>query len=268
MLRGSRPASITSALKQTGRSRAVGYLRVSTKKQGKDGVGLEAQRSALQDYVRENGFVLSAVFEDVESGRGPKVLETNKGLLDALKAARHHKCSLLVHDLGRVARSVEVLTAISRSGVSIISVGDGVLLDPGTLAARAAYHQAVGERISRETRKALQELKRSGRKLGNRTNLAEAQRRGALQNKIKADERVERIAEVIQKAGDPELMTAAQVVDLLNSKGILTGRGAVWTVPAVQRPLRAARKLLAEERDVQQEEEQEDMKAHELWGRF
>ena len=80
-------------------SKFIGYYRVSTKKQGESGLGLEAQRSSVQDFVSRNGEMI-AEFTDIESGKS----NTRQGILDAIRMCADHGATLVVKEFSRITR--------------------------------------------------------------------------------------------------------------------------------------------------------------------
>src|SRR5713226_57787 len=93
----------------------VAYYRVSTAKQGKSGLGLEAQRSAVETYLNGGKWRIAAEFTEVESGR-----RADRPQLDAaLKAARVRRCPLVVANVSRLTRSVAFLSRLLEAGVDV-----------------------------------------------------------------------------------------------------------------------------------------------------
>ena len=80
---------------------AIAYTRVSTARQGKSGLGLEAQQSALDRFAEAEGYDLIQTFEEVETGQGADALDCRPQLAAALKAARQHKAPIIVAKLDR-----------------------------------------------------------------------------------------------------------------------------------------------------------------------
>ena len=78
----------------------VGYIRVSTARQGKSGLGLEAQRQALARFAEAEDFTVVAEFVEVETGKGSDALDRRPQLAAALAEARKHKCPVIV-EIGR-----------------------------------------------------------------------------------------------------------------------------------------------------------------------
>jgi DNA invertase Pin-like site-specific DNA recombinase len=81
----------------------IGYVRVSTSKQGKSGLGIEAQQDALKRFAEAEGFEIARVFVEVETGKGSDALERRPQLVAALAEARRKRCSVGVAKLDRPA---------------------------------------------------------------------------------------------------------------------------------------------------------------------
>src|SRR4051812_47011030 len=94
----------------------IGYLRVSTDRQGRSGLGLEAQRMALESYARSCGGTIIRTYIEVESGRNAK----RPQLQAALAHAKRSKAQLVVAKLDRLARSVAFTAALMDSGTDFV----------------------------------------------------------------------------------------------------------------------------------------------------
>ena len=121
--------------------RAVAYYRVSTSEQGRSGLGLEAQKTAVKDYIWRNGAILVAEFTEVESGK----LNSRTQLQAALKHARLTKSTLIVAKLDRLSRSmldfVSIVERARKHGWSLISLD--LNLDTST----GQFHGSSSNRI-------------------------------------------------------------------------------------------------------------------------
>lgn len=220
--------------------RAVAYIRVSTDKQGDEGIGLDAQRAAIWAHAEASGVEIIEWFQDVASGRGEKNLELRDGLKNALSMAKANDADILVDGLDRLTRHIKTMENISRVWkVSVVSVSEGHTKDPLVLASRAARAELEGDKIAERTKRALSEKKASGVRLGNHTNLPEAQKLGAASNKRRAEDKIEEIADAIRRNGWHDLSVPA-LVEALNGIGMQTSRNKPWTVSALRRPRREA----------------------------
>lgn len=225
--------------------RAVAYYRVSTEGQGESGVGLEGQKIAVTEYARRTERMIIDAFQDVLSGWGRNNLERRPGLRSAIAVAKAEQVPIIVSDVDRISRQQKTIFDIaSQEGIVIISASHGVLTSPEVLASSAARAEYERKMISLRTKDALRLKKAAGAKLGNRTNLPDAQKKGVETNIARREAIVSQIADVLVEVDQHAALKAKEVVEMLNGRGILTGHNKQWTESAIRRPLREARKLL------------------------
>src|SRR5882672_6140056 len=91
---------------------AIGYLRVSTREQGRSGLGLAAQRYAIETFGAKEGFGVKSWYQDIQTGAGKDALLMRPGLAAALKEARAARSPLLVSRLDRLSRKVLFMRAL------------------------------------------------------------------------------------------------------------------------------------------------------------
>lgn len=215
---------------------AVGYLRVSTGQQGRSGLGLEAQRTAVQAFAARESFEVSAWFTEVETGKGADALERRPKLAEALRAAKRARCPVMVAKLDRLSRDVHFISGLMAQQVEVIVTDLGRQADPFILHLYAALAEKERALISERTRAGLQAAKRRGQRLGMRLkSKAEArviQRAGAAAVAQAADKwaKVNRwaVAGALKEAGS--LLGAAR---LLNERGVATATGGAWYASSV-----------------------------------
>lgn len=161
---------------------AYPYYRVSTKRQGRSGLGLAAQRKAVEDYARANGFRLGKAYVEIESGRNNK----RPILAKALRTCEANKGTLLIATLDRLSRNVAFTSALMDSKIEfkVAKNPDATRLVLHILAA-VAEEECVNTRT--RTKNALQAAKRRGVVLGSyaRTALAERNRQATKQFSLK-----------------------------------------------------------------------------------
>ena len=220
-------------------SQAIGYTRVSTAEQGRSGLGLAAQRQAIQEFAEAQNLSIAGWHEDVQTGKGTDALAQRPGLRAALKAAKSAKGPLIVAKLDRLARNSHFITGLMESKVRFI-VTMMPTADAFTLQIYAALAEKEAAQISERTKAA---LAKSTKKLG-MAGKSKAQRRAisalAMAAKAKAaGERAESLRPQIEFAlkGGASLRTAAT---LLNERGIASPAGARWHAPSL---LKAAKRL-------------------------
>jgi DNA invertase Pin-like site-specific DNA recombinase len=139
----------------------VAYYRVSTQRQGRSGLGLEAQRKAVQDHLNGGNWRIVAEYTEVESGKR----KDRPKLADALKACRVHGAKLIIAKLDRLARNVAFVSNLMESGVDFEAV-DFPQANRLTIHILAAVAEHEAKAISERTRAALAAAKRRGVKLG------------------------------------------------------------------------------------------------------
>ncbi len=179
--------------KHTGRW--VAYYRASTDKQGKSGLGLEAQKAAVASYLNGGQWTLVGEFTEVESGRKQK---KRPRLDEALTACKKLKAKLIVAKLDRLARNVAFISALMESSVEFVAA-DMPFANRLNLHIMAAFAEHEGEQISNRTRDALAAAKARGVKLGG-PNIREAAQIGAQSNRAAADQFAANLAPLIREA--------------------------------------------------------------------
>ncbi len=217
--------------------RFVSYFRVSTKRQGTSGLGLDAQREAVRQFVGGGDFVAS--FEEVESGGR----SDRPALEAALRTCRLRNATLVIAKLDRLARSVAFVSRLMEEGVDFVAV-DNPNANRLTIHMLAAIAEHERELISQRTRAALQAAKARGVKLGNPDNGAALQKHGERARDRSIQVRVERagtraaelvtIIEDFKAAGAISLRAIAAG---LNSRCIAAPRGGDWSAGQVRRVL-------------------------------
>ena len=221
---------------------AIAYYRVSTQRQGRSGLGLEAQRTAVARFAEAEGITIAGEFSEVETGKGADALDRRPQLAAALATARKEKCPVLVAKLDRLSRDVAFIAGLMAQRVPFIVAELGTDADPFTLHLYAALAEKERRQISDRTRAALAGRKESGAKLGNPRNVSEAAAAGRQVQVSAAAEFAETVLPIIaslQKAGITSLRGIAMA---LNGRGVRTARGGRWQVSNVRNLLaRAAR---------------------------
>src|SRR5882724_8110990 len=117
---------------------AVAYIRVSTQRQGKSGLGLEAQQAALARFAEAQGYKLAQTFTEVETGKGRDALARRPQLAAAIKAAKKYKGPVVVAKLDRLSRDVHFISGLMAERVPFIVAELGPDTDPFMLHIYAA----------------------------------------------------------------------------------------------------------------------------------
>jgi len=182
----------------------ISYVRVSTARQGRSGLGLDAQRKAITAFADAEGFTLSGEFVEVETGKGADALDRRPQLAAALDVAKRKRCAVIVAKLDRLSRDVHFISGLMSRRVPFIVAELGPDVDPFMLHLFAALAEKERALISRRTKEALAAAKARGVKLGNPAQ-AEA-------NKAAAQTRAADLAPFLRK--HPELSDRALAAEL------------------------------------------------------
>lgn len=214
--------------------RYVAYYRVSTQRQGRSGLGLEAQRRAVIDRLCDGGELL-AEYTEVESGRRtdrPKLTE-------ALSACRLHRAVLIIAKLDRLARNVAFVSTLMEAGVEFQAC-DFPSANRLTIHILSAVAEHEARAISERTRAALAAAKARGAILGGArgragtcTDLAKA--RAA--RTAKANQRALDLTPTIRSLQADGNTSLASIAAGLNARQIVTARGSPWSASQVRRIL-------------------------------
>jgi DNA invertase Pin-like site-specific DNA recombinase len=214
----------------------VAYYRVSTDRQGKSGLGLEAQEADVMNWLNGGQWDLLESFKEQESG---KRHDNRPQLRAALELCRKRKATLVIAKLDRLTRNAAFLGNLLESQVKFVAV-DNPNATPLTIRILAAVAQEEREQISKRTKAALAAKKARGGKLGfanpNRSGprpKAAGKARGA-----EISQEAERFAantlpviESIRKAG---IETLSGIADAMNARGIPSARGTRWYASSVR----------------------------------
>lgn len=206
----------------------VTYIRVSTAKQGKSGLGIEAQQAAIARFVEAEGCEVVGQFVEVETGKGADAIDRRPQLAAALAAARKAKAAVLVAKLDRLSRDVAFISDIMARRAPFIVAELGADADPFMLHLYAALAEKERNLIGDRTRVALAAKKAQGVKLGNRTNLGEARALGAAANAAGADTFAANVLPIVRDIKATGATTVRAIAGVLNRRGIKTARGGEW----------------------------------------
>ncbi|MBS1777017.1 MAG: recombinase family protein [Bacteroidetes bacterium] len=214
-------------------TKAVSYYRVSTDKQGESGLGLDAQKLAVQQYAKANGLSILAEYTEIESGKNNK----RPILLEAIEGCMQNNAVLLIAKLDRLGRNVAFISKLMESGIDFVAV-DNPHANKLIVHILAAFAEHERDQISRRTKEALQVAKNKGVKLG--TNAKEL----AKKNKARAITFSREMKPVIEELKNNGHETIRSIVVELNRLRIktVTGKGR-WHVHTVHRLLQHINKL-------------------------
>lgn len=209
------------------RSSYISYLRVSTQRQGQSGLGIEAQRAAVERYLTSIGGILLEEHIEVESGSK----NSRPILVQSIAQAKRLGATLVIAKLDRLARNVAFVSALMEAGVEFVAVdfpaANKLLIH---IMAAVAEHERM--LISERTKAALAVAKSRGVRLGaNGEKLAE-------RHKVAATDFAATLREPIRKAVGDGIETLQGIADRLNCDGHRTREGATWSPTGVRRVLR------------------------------
>ena len=145
----------------------IAYIRVSTDKQGKSGLGLEAQRDAIARFAASESLEVAGEFIEVETGKGADALDKRPQLAAALRKAKQLGAHIAVSKLDRLSRDVHFISGLMSKRVPFIVAQLGRNVDPFMLHIYAALAEKERAMISERTKDALAKAKQRGVKLGN-----------------------------------------------------------------------------------------------------
>jgi DNA invertase Pin-like site-specific DNA recombinase len=214
--------------------RAVAYYRVSTQQQHRSGLGIEAQRAAVQRFAEAEGLTIIGEFVEAETGKGADALDRRPQLATALAAARSAKASVLVSKLDRLSRDVAFVSGLMAQRVPFIVAELGRDADPFMLHLYAALAEKERRLISERTKAALTAKKAKGVRLGNPTNLAAAGTIGRQALASGADKFAANLLPLVQAIRSSGATTLDAITHALNERGVRSARGSRWHVSSVR----------------------------------
>jgi DNA invertase Pin-like site-specific DNA recombinase len=212
----------------------VTYYRVSTQRQGRSGLGLDAQRVAVRSYLdSHHGGVELATFTEVESGK----VNGRPQLDAALRRCRQTRATLLVAKLDRLSRNAAFLLSLRDAGVRFVAA-DMPDMNETVVGILAVIAQHERESISDRTRAALAAARARGVRLGN-PRLRPGTRAGARvamrAAQATAKARAEELRDVVTDARAHGCTSLRQLAGHLNKLGVQTPRGGTWAAASVAR---------------------------------
>ena len=215
----------------------VSYLRVSTARQGESGLGLEAQRLAVVNFVKSlsGGAEIVREFVEIETGKRAD----RPVLAEALVECKANGYRLCVAKLDRLSRNLHFVTALQNSQVDFVAA-DNPHATPFLIQILVAVAEHERNMISSRTKLALEAAQRLGVKLGNPHYQTAISKAVETRQKIAADRNAglrKVVAEVMEKTG---LTKLAEIAQALNLRGIKTARGSEFTPTHIHRLLKAA----------------------------
>ncbi|GEP01849.1 recombinase family protein [Methylobacterium haplocladii] len=213
--------------------RYISYLRVSTAKQGASGLGLEAQRAAVTEYLNGGRWTVINEVVEVESGKR----NDRPKLAEALRLCRLHNATLVIAKLDRLSRDAAFLLNLQAGNVRFVAA-DMPEANEMVVGIMAVVAQAERKMISARTKAALAAAKARGVKLGGDRGVvppAGASARGGAVTKARASARAWDVAPVIEEVQAAGAVSLREIAAGLNNRGIRTARGGQWSAVQVKR---------------------------------
>ncbi|WP_294333322.1 recombinase family protein [uncultured Sphingomonas sp.] len=213
---------------------AITYLRVSTDKQGKSGLGLEAQREAAARFASSNGLTIINEYVETETGKGSNALSKRPQLVAALADAKRLKATLLVAKLDRLSRNTLFLLTLLDSKVDVAFADMPKVQGPMgrfLLTQMAAVAELEAGLISQRTKDALAAAKANGKELGKNGRAL------ATKRKAEAADRIAPLAPMLNELKGRGLSMRAIVAEL-NANAVPSPGGGKWHLASLDRALR------------------------------
>jgi DNA invertase Pin-like site-specific DNA recombinase len=212
---------------------AIAYYRVSTLQQGRSGLGIEAQKSAVARFAESEGIEIVAEYTEVETGKGADALDRRPELTTALTRARKAKCPVVVAKLDLLSRDVHFISGLMAHKVAFIVAELGLDADPFMLHLYAALAEKERALISARTKAALAAKKAQGVKLGN-PRAAETIGRAHDAHRAAADHFAASVLPIVESIRASSITSHAGIAEALNSRGVRTARGGQWYATTVR----------------------------------
>lgn len=218
--------------------RFISYHRVSTEKQGRSGLGLEAQKKAVADYLNGGEWELLHEFIEIESGRR----KDRPQLKAALDMCKREKATLVIAKLDRLARNVAFVATLLEGRIKFVCC-DMPEADSTMLHIYSAMAEREAIKTSERTKSALAAAKARGKQLGwsmpfRIAEQRDASKRGAASNRRQAQQFASNVVPVVESIRAAGVNSLASIATALNARGIATARGGKWHAATVQRLLR------------------------------
>jgi DNA invertase Pin-like site-specific DNA recombinase len=209
----------------------VAYYRVSTSKQGLNGLGMDAQRNSVMNYLNGGNWKLIAEFAEVETGKR----NNRQELAKAIALCRKERATLVIAKLDRLARNAAFLLNLRDSGVDFVAV-DMPHADKFAVGIMALVAEKERDMISQRTKDGLAAAKRRGTKLGN-PHPAAAIKRAIKMNRERADAYAAGLAPAIKEIQRAHVKSLRDIAQCLNARGFKTPNGKSFAAQSVKNVL-------------------------------
>lgn len=215
-----------------GQNMLVAYYRVSTQKQGRSGLGLEAQQEAVKRFAEAHGLEIFYDYTEVETGKGADALDQRPELRKALDLAKRMNCKVAVAKLDRLSRDVHFISGLMAQRVPFLVTELGPDIDPFMLHIYAAVAQQEAQLISERTKAGLAVARARGKRLGN-PDMARLNRLANDKKKEAAEQFAALVMPAIEGIISRGITSKRAIARELDRMKVATPTGAPWSDVAV-----------------------------------
>lgn len=214
----------------------IAYVRVSSREQGKSGIGLKEQIAQVEAYAQVTRHQIVRIYQEVGSAIGGDSLKRRPQLQEAREHAKRLGCPLVITELDRLSRDSREIELVARSGIHLLAIKDSAEIIGVQL--EAARVQKRTELLKDRLKKGIRRAKERGVVFGNPKNLPEAQKKGAKATRKAAMVRQRELAPIVASIREAGAVSGAELTRQLNLLGNRTARGMEWTEQNLRRVLR------------------------------
>ena len=222
----------------------IGYARVSTKKQGLDGLGMEDQIKQIKDYAKRNNLTIIKIYKETESGN--KTDKHRPELSKAISQSKINKCKLVIARIDRLSRNVEFTYKLLNSKVDFVCI-DMPQANTMTIGFMSVIAQNYRDQVSANTKRALARKKDNGDKLGNVINLVKHRDKGRITHKQNCSKFATDKLQMIKGFMSTGVTSYKGLADLLNKHQVPTMRAKKWYPTTIKNILENEQNVLRRE---------------------
>tara|TARA_Y100000361_G_scaffold90661_1_gene80679 strand:- start:765 stop:1439 length:675 start_codon:yes stop_codon:yes gene_type:complete len=222
----------------------IGYARVSTKKQGLDGLGMEDQIKQIKDYAKRNNLTIIKIYKETESGN--KTDKHRPELSKAISQSKINKCKLVIARIDRLSRNVEFTYKLLNSKVDFVCI-DMPQANTMTIGFMSVIAQNYRDQVSANTKRALARKKENGDKLGNVINLVKHRDKGRITHKQNCSKFAIDKLQMIKGFMSTGVTSYKGLADLLNKHQVPTMRAKKWYPTTIKNILENEQNVLRRE---------------------
>lgn len=236
-------------------TKAIGYIRVSTEKQGEEGAGLERQAKAIRDWCKKRNIQLLGIHQDTASAVDEHSYRKRPGLPEAHKLALQENAVMVVYEPTRLFRNIDAAQEFLKNlPVGVFSIKNNRYLGKPGLTSAIIKGAEVAENIAAGTQRALQDVKDNQNKpLGSPQGLDRSRMAALKSRQLRAQEVVEAVAAVLERDEAYKDLSNRALADLLNREGILTGWQRPWTRDSIKKTRKKAEAYIREREALEAE---------------